>query len=506
MKQCKGIFFIAEIAAALPFESLGEYVEALEQADQLTRIKAQVSPNLEIAEIMRRLMYMADQPAVLFENVEGSSMQVLGNAFGSMKRLEIALETEDFTEIGSRITELTRMRMPSGILNKLKMLPKLSEISEYGPKNIDRGPVTEVVETDTNRISLYSLPVLKSFPGDAGPFITFGMTVTKHPEKEIRNLGVYRIQIIDDKHAIMHWQIHKRGAQHYKMLKEQNKKKIDVAIVIGADPATVFSAVAPVPEGMDKYLFSGIIRKKGIKLVKCMTTRDDLEVPANAEIILEGYVDPNDIRMEGPFGDHTGYYTPAEPFPTFTLTGIMRRSRPVYLTTVVGKPILEDAYIGKVIERSFLPLIQIFHPEVVDFSMPAAGWFQGLAIISIKKHYPGQAKKVMMGLWGMGQLSLTKMFVVVDQDINVHDMNDVIWAVTSRADPARDTVIINNTPTDTLDPASPFVNLGSKLGIDATTKWKEEGYMREIQQLVAVDEKTKMLVDKRWNEYFNNTL
>jgi 4-hydroxy-3-polyprenylbenzoate decarboxylase len=497
---------MAEIAVALPFESLGEYVEALEKTDQLTRIKAQVSPDLEIAEIMRRLMYSGDQPAVLFENVEGSSMQVLGNAFGSMKRLEIALETEDFTEIGSRITELTKMKMPSGMLNKLKMLPKLSEISEYGPKNIDRGPVTEIVETDSAKISLNSMPVLKSFAGDAGRFITFGMTVTKHPETEIRNLGVYRIQIIDEKHAIMHWQTHKRGAQHYKMLKEQDKKKIDVAIVIGADPATVFSAVAPVPEGMDKYLFSGIIRKKGVKLVKCMTTDDDLEVPANAEIVLEGYVDLNDIRMEGPFGDHTGYYTPAEPFPTFTLTGIMRRSRPLYLTTVVGKPILEDAYLGKVIERSFLPLIQIFHPEVIDFSMPAAGWFQGLAIISIKKHYPGQAKKVMMGLWGMGQLSLTKMFVVVDDDINVHDMNDVIWAVTSRADPARDTVIIDNTPTDTLDPASPFVNLGSKLGVDATTKWKEEGYMREIQQLAVVDEKTKMLVDKRWNEYFNSSL
>jgi 4-hydroxy-3-polyprenylbenzoate decarboxylase len=297
----------------------------------------------------------------------------------------------------------------------------------------------------------------------------------------------------------MHWQIHKRGAQHYKMLKEQNKK-IEVAIVIGADPATVFSAVAPVPEGMDKFLFSGIARKKGVKLVKCKTV--DLEVPANAEIVLEGYVDPNDIRMEGPFGDHTGYYTPAEPFPTFTLTGIMRRKDPIYLTTVVGRPVLEDAYIGKVIERSFLPLVQMFHPEVVDFSMPAAGWFQGLAIISIKKQYPGQAKKVMMGLWGMGQLSLTKIFIVVDSEINVHDMSDVIWAVTTRADPARDTVIINNTPTDTLDPASPLVNLGSKLGIDATTNTREEGYMREIQQLAEVDEQTKSLVDKRWREYF----
>jgi 4-hydroxy-3-polyprenylbenzoate decarboxylase len=484
----------------MPFESLGEYVEALEQAGQLKRVVAKTSPNLEIAEVMRRLMY-SNGPAVLFENVEGSGMQVLGNAFGSMKRLEIALETEDFTEIGKRITELTKMKMPSGMLNKLKMLPKLSEIGEYGPKYVDSGPVTEVVETD--KASLSSMPVLKSFPGDAGRFITFGLTVTKHPETEIRNFGVYRIQIIDDKHAIMHWQTHKRGAQHFKMMKEQGKK-IEVAIVIGADPATVFSAVAPVPEGMDKYLFSGIARKRGVKLVKCRTV--DLEVPANAEIVLEGHVDPDDLKMEGPFGDHTGYYTPAEPFPTFTLTGIMRRKNPIYLTTVVGKPILEDAYIGKVIERSFLPLVQMFHPEVVDFSMPAAGWFQGLAIMSIKKQYPGQAKNVMMGLWGMGQLALTKMFIVVDSDVNVHDINDVIWAVTTRADPARDTVIINNTPTDTLDPASPLVNLGSKLGIDATTKWKEEGYTREIQQLAVVDEETKALVDKKWREYFNGTL
>ena len=485
----------------MPFESLGEYVEALDNAGELKRVKSRVSPDLEVAEIMRRLMYSRNGQAVLFENVEGSDIPVLGNAFGSMKRLELGLETSDFVDIGKRIVDLTRMKLPSGMLNKLKMLPKLSEIGEYGPKYVDSGPVAEVVESD--RASLNSLPSLKSFSGDAGRFITFGLTLTKHPETEIRNLGVYRIQIIDDKHAIMHWQTHKRGAQHYKMLKEQNKK-IEVAIVIGADPATIFSAVAPVPEGMDKFLFSGITRKKGVKLIKCKTV--DLEVPANAEIVLEGTVDPNDMRMEGPFGDHTGYYTPAEPFPTFTLTGIMRRKNPVYLTTVVGKPILEDAYIGKVIERSFLPLIQMFHPEVVDFSMPAAGWFQGFAIISIKKQYPGQARKVMMGLWGMGQLSLTKIFVVVDSDVNVHDMDDVIWALTTRADPARDTMVINNTPTDTLDPASPLVNLGSKLGIDATTKTREEGYMREIQQLAVADEPTKQLVDRRWSEYFNGTL
>jgi 4-hydroxy-3-polyprenylbenzoate decarboxylase len=376
------------------------------------------------------------------------------------------------------------------------MLPKLSEISDYGPKYVDSGPVTQMVETES--ASLLSLPILKSFPNDAGKFITFGLTVTQHPETEIRNMGVYRIQILDQKHALMHWQIHKRGAQHYEILKEQ-KKRIEVAVIIGTDPSTVFSAVAPVPEGLDKFLFAGITRKKGIKLVKCKTV--DLYVPANSEIVLEGYVDPNNVQMEGPFGDHTGYYTPAEPFPTLTITAIMRRKNPIYLTTVVGKPVLEDAFIGKVIERSFLPIIQMFQPEVVDFSMPPSGWFQGLAIISIKKRYAGQAKKVMMGLWGMGQLSLTKIFVVVDSDINVHDINDVIWAVTTRSDPRRDTMLIENTPTDTLDPASPLVNLGSKMGIDATTKWKEEGYNREAQQLVAVDEQTKKLVDSKWRLY-----
>jgi 4-hydroxy-3-polyprenylbenzoate decarboxylase len=480
----------------MPFESLGEYIEALDRSGQLVRVKKRVSPHLEIAEILRRLMYAGNQPAVLFEDVQGYDIPVLGNAFGTLTRLKIALEIENFQEIGERIIDLTKMKMPAGMLNKLRMLPKLSEIAQYGPKTVESGPVMEVIQTD--KIDLNSLPILKSFPGDAGKFITFGLTVTKHPETGIRNIGVYRIQVINDIKAIMHWQIHKRGAQHYEIMKEQ-MKRIEVAIVIGADPATVFSAVAPVPEGMDKFLFGGITRKRGIKLVRCNSI--DLDVPANAEIVLEGYIDPNDMRMEGPFGDHTGYYTPPEAYPTFTLTGIMRSNKPVYLTTVVGKPVLEDAYIGKVIERSFLPLIQMFQPEVVDFSMPPAGWFQGLAVFSIKKRYAGQARKVMMGLWGMGQLSLTKIFAVVDHDINVHDMNEVIWAITTRADPKRDTMIIDNTPTDTLDPASPLVNLGSKMGIDATTKWKEEGYHREIQQLATVDDQTKTTVDKNWKEY-----
>ncbi len=478
----------------MPIEDIHEFITELEKNGELKRVKTEVDSNLEIAEILRREMY-SNGSAILFENVKGYDIPVLGNAFGSMKRLEIGLEMTDFTEIGQRIADMTKMDIPSGFLNKIKKLPELSKMASSFPKAETRGPVTERTSSDA---SFDDLPILKSWPNDAGRFITLGLVATIHPETGVRNLGVYRMQIIDKTHAIMHWQKHKRGAHHGDISKDRGEK-IPVAIIIGGEPATIFSSIAPVPEGLDKYLFAGITRKEGIKTVKCKTI--DLDVPANAEIVLEGYVDPEDVRDEGPFGDHTGYYTPAEPFPTFTLTGIMRREDPIYVTTVVGKPILEDAYIGKVIERSFLPLIRMLQPEVVDYSMPAAGWFQGLAIISIKKRYPGQAKKVMMGLWGMGQLSLTKTFVVVDDDINVHDMNDVIWAITTRADAVRDTIIINNTPTDTLDPASPLVNLGSKMGIDATQKTKEEGYEREIQQLVKVDDKTKNLVDSKWSDY-----
>jgi len=475
-------------------EDIHDFIKELEKNDELKRIKTEVDSNLEIAEIIRRQMYSNGQ-AILFEKVKGYEMPVLANAFGSMKRLEIGLEMTDFTEIGQRIVDMTKMNIPSGFLNKIKKLPELSKMAESFPKLEKNGPVTEITSSSA---SFDDLPILKSWPNDARRFITLGLVATSHTETGVRNLGVYRIQILDSTHAIMHWQKHKRGAHHSDISKDKGEK-IPTAIIIGGEPATIFSSIAPVPEGLDKYLFAGITRKKGIKTVKCKTI--DLEVPANAEIVLEGYVDPADLRDEGPFGDHTGYYTPAEPFPTFTLTGIMKRKNPIYVTTVVGKPILEDAYIGKVIERSFLPLIRMFHPEVVDFSMPAAGWFQGIAIISIKKRYPGQAKKVMMGLWGMGQLSLTKMLVVVDDDVNIHDMNDVIWAVTTRTDAARDTIIIDNTPTDTLDPASSLVNLGSKLGIDATQKTREEGYEREIQQLVKVDEDTKNLVDSKWSSY-----
>ncbi len=474
-------------------DSLGDFVDALERAGELRRVSAEVSTDLEIAEILRRVTY-AHGPAVLFENVAGGDIPVLGNAFGSMRRMEIGLGTDDFEGIGSRIADLARMEVPSGMLGKIKKLPELSRMGDAFPKGVKSGPVTEV----TGEGSLSGLPILKTWPHDAGRFVTFGLVATKHPDTGTYNLGVYRLQVVDDTHAIMHWQRHKRGAQHHEEATSRGQRT-EAAVIIGADPATVFSAVAPVPEGLDKYLFAGIVRKSGIRTVRCRTV--DIDVPANAEIVLEGYVDSADMRDEGPFGDHTGYYTPVGRYPTFTITGMMRRKRPVYLTTVVGKPVLEDAYIGKAIERSFLPLLRMMQPEIADFAMPPAGWFHGLAIVSIKKRYPGQAKKVMMGLWGMGQLSLTKTIIVVDDDIDVHDINDVIWAVTARADPARDTIIVDNAPTDTLDPASPRPNHGSKMGIDATTKTREEGHMREEQVQVAVDEKTRSLVESRWAAY-----
>ncbi len=474
-------------------DSLGDFVDALERDGELRRVSTEVSTDLEIAEILRRVTY-AHGPAVLFENVAGGDIPVLGNAFGSMRRLEIGLGTADFEGIGSRIADLARMEVPSGMLGKIKKLPELSRMGDAFPKEVKSGPVTEIAGEG----SLAGLPILKTWPHDAGHFVTFGLVATKHPDTGTYNLGVYRMQVVDDTHAIMHWQRHKRGAQHHEEAVSRGQRT-EAAVIIGADPATVFSAVAPVPEGLDKYLFAGIVRKSGIRTVRCRTV--DINVPATAEIVLEGYVDSADMRDEGPFGDHTGYYTPVGRYPTFTITGMMRRKRPLYLTTVVGKPVLEDAYIGKAIERSFLPLLRMMQPEIVDFAMPPAGWFHGLAVASIKKRYPGQAKKVMMGLWGMGQLSLTKTIVVVDDDIDVHDVNDVMWAVTTRADPARDTLIVDNAPTDTLDPASPRPNHGSKMGIDATTKTREEGHMREEQVQVAVDEQTRSLVESRWAAY-----
>lgn len=479
----------------MTFDSLRDFVETLEKAGELKRVGVPVSPDLEVAEILRRAI-KAGGPALLFEDVKGYDMPIVANLFASDRRMKIALGVQDFAELGNRVTDILKADIPQGLLGKVGALPRLAQLAGYSPKEVKKGPVTEVVETADP--SLAFLPALRTWPKDAGRFITFGLVLTKNPETGVRNLGIYRMQIHDERTAAMHWQVHKRGALHGQMAAELGRK-VEAAVIIGADPATVFAGFAPVPEGLDKYLYAGLVRSKGIELVKCRTV--DLEVPAHAEIVLEGYVDPGDMRVEGPFGDHTGYYSEPEAYPTFHLTGVMRRESPLCLAAVAGKPVMEDAYMGKAVERAFLPLVRFLQPEIADVYFPPSAWFQGLAVVSIRKRYPGHAKKVMMGLWGMGQLSLTKILVVVDHDVDVHDMKEVVWAVTTRTDPARDVMLLDGMPTDNLDPASPVRNLGSKMGVDATVKGPEEGLRRASTDQVLPDGKTAELVAKRWTEY-----
>ena len=483
----------------MSYKNIREFITFLETKNDLLRIKVPVSQHLEIAEITDRVI-KSGGPALLFENVVGFSAPVLTNLFGTHQRTAWALGVEQTDELTDKVREILGLvkNPPTSMWEKLKTLKDIVGMARTQPKLIKTAPCQQIILTGDDA-NLETLPHLQCWPMDGGRYITLPLVISRDPDSNRRNVGTYRMQIYDEKTAGMHWQTHKVGASHYRTGKEKGLERLEVAVVLGGDPTTIWTGALPIPPDMDELAVAGIIRDTPVEMVKCRTI--DLEVPAHSEFVLEGYVVPGELKTEGPFGDHTGYYTPKEPFPTFTLTGIMQRKNPIYLTTVVGKPILEDAHIGKVIERSFLPLIRMLHPEVVDFSMPPAAWFQGMAIVSIKKRYPGQAKKVMMGLWGMGQLALTKMIIVVDHDVNVHDINDVIWAVTTKTDAARDITIIDNAPTDTLDPASPMVNLGSKLGIDATQKTKEEGFEREIQEEVKVDDDTKKLVDSKWSNY-----
>lgn len=480
-------------------EDLREYIEKLDALGRLTRVKTEVDPELEVAEVLRRAVSTKLGKAILFENVKGSEMRVLGNAFGSEELLRLALGVQSFSEIGEKIDALLNTEVPRGLVETIRSLPKLKEIAGIAPRIVKSGPVKEVVETDD--ATLESLPALKVWPRDGGKFITFPLVVTKDPDSQKVNIGVYRMQLFDKKTTAMHWQMHRSSALAFKQLEKQGKR-IEVAVVIGADPATIFTAVAPVPDAFDEYLFTGFLRGKGLDLVKCETV--DLEVPAKAEIVLEGYVNPGEYRLEGPFGDHTGYYTPQDNYPVFHLTALTRRIDPVYLTTVVGKPIQEDAFLASAAGAVFSSPLKLLLPELVDIYLPPEGVFTNLAIVSIKKRYPGHAKKVMMALWGMPQLMFLKMIVVFDDDVNIRNLSEVIWAMTTRTDPARDTVIIPNAVTDTLDHASPLPNFGSKMGIDATKKWKEEGYNREWPEVVETDDKTKRLVDSKWKEYFKS--
>jgi 4-hydroxy-3-polyprenylbenzoate decarboxylase len=469
----------------MTYESLNEFIQFLEKKGELVRIKDEVDPILEITAIADKVSKSTNGgKALLFEKPKGSAYPLLINAFGSYQRMSWALGVENLEEHAQAIRELLDLKPPKGFVEKLKFLPKLADIAKFPPVEVSKAPCQEVVEKDPD---LLTLPVLQCWPHDGGRFITFPLVYTSDPETGVRNIGMYRMQVFDGKTTGMHWQVHHGGAGHYRKA-EKLGKRLEVAVALGGDPALTYSATAPLPEGIDELLFSGFLRKKPVELVKCKTV--DLMVHADADFVLEGYVEPGERRREGPFGDHTGYYSLADMYPVFHVTCITRRKDPVYMTTIVGKPPMEDGYLGKATERLFLPLIQKVLPEVVDMDLPVEGIFHNLAIVSIRKQYPMQARKVMFALWGLGQMMLNKILVIVDEDTNVHDYAQVLWRVGNCMDAKRDVLIVDG-PLDVLDHASHQWAWGGKMGIDATKKWKEEGFNREWPDELVMDPKVE---------------
>jgi 4-hydroxy-3-polyprenylbenzoate decarboxylase len=477
----------------MPYNSLAEFVQVLERAGELRRIAHPVKAELEITEIADRMMKSAGS-ALLFENVAGKSMPVLINAFGSMKRMALALGVNDVEEIAANIAKLLQTKPPKSFKDKFHLLGELVKLAGIPPKIVKEGPCQEVIERAPD---LNLLPVLTCWPGDAGPFITLPMVFSKDPVKGTRNVGLYRMQVFDGRTTGMHWHLHKVGARHYQRQKEA-AGKLELAVCLGGDPAMIYAATAPLPDQIDEILFTGFLRKKGVALVKGVTV--DVEVPADSDIVIEGYVDPAEpLRREGPFGDHTGFYSLAEDYPVFHVTCITHRRQPIYPTTIVGRPPMEDAYLGKATERLFLPLLRVTLPEIVDMNLPVHGVFHNLAIIAIKKEYPAHARKVMHALWGLGQMMFTKTLIVVDHDVNVHDLAEVTWIAGNHIDPKRDTVFVEG-PVDVLDHAAPALGFGSKFGIDATRKWRGEGFEREWPEPIVMDERTRRYIDSIWDK------
>lgn len=470
-------------------------MKTLENKGLLKRITTEVSADLEITEITDRVC-KSSGPALLFENVKGYKMPVITNMMGSMEMIKLALQVDDLDDIGKEImTFLNPPELPSSFLDKLKTLPKLAQISSFLPKNVRSGPCKEVIIKD--KPSLAVLPVLKCWPMDGGPFITLPLVFTKDPETGRRNVGMYRMQVFDETTTGMHWHKHKDGAENHRKQK-QKKQRLEVAVALGADPACIFSSIAPLPPAIDEMLLAGFLRKEPVEMVKCETV--DIEVPARAEIILEGYVDPDETRWEGPFGDHTGYYSLADDYPVFHLTCITHRKDPIYPATIVGQPPIEDNFIGKAIERTFLPLMRLQLPEIVDINMPPEGVFHNCVIVSIKKRYPGHAKKVMNALWGMGQMMFAKLIIVVDEHVDVQNPSQVAWRVFNNIDARRDVMIVDG-PLDALDHSSPAPYYGAKMGIDATKKWPAEGHNREWPDDIVMSEEIISLVDRKWKSY-----
>ena len=513
----------------MAYESLREWIKALERAGELKRVEVEVSPMLEMAEIADRAAKSgkgtkaAGGPALLFENVAGyTGARVLMNQFGSDKRMRMALEVDSLEEIAERIEVLIHPVAPAGLMDKFKMLPKLAEVGGFFPKTVSAkdAPCKEVILRE-DEVDLRKFPVLTTWPQDGGPFVTLPCVVTRDPKSGKRNVGMYRMQVYDGKTTGMHWQRQKVAAEHFRermratadgaagavdvmaltaggsvdassvpqhVLTKIRGERMEVAVAIGTDPAVTFSAIVPAPPEVEEYLIAGFLRGNAVEVVKCETV--DLEVPASAEIVLEGYVELGELRSEGPFGDHTGFYTMAEEYPVFHVTCITHRKEPIYAATVVGKPPMEDAWMGKAVERIFLPLMRLTLPEIVDVNLPPEGVFHNLMIVSIRKSYAGHARKVMNGIWAMGQAMFTKCIVVVDEDCDVQDVAEVVLRVTNNIDPERD-IQFTLGPVDSLDHASRLQNYGSKMGIDATRKWAAEGFTRPWPQMLSMPDEVK---------------
>jgi len=482
----------------LAFNDLREFINALERRGWLKRITQQVSCDLEITEITDRVSKMTGDKnvALLFENVEGYDIPVLINAFGSMERMALALGVEKIDEVADEISQILKLPYIS-LQNKLdlvKIIPTAKRAINF-PKYVKNAPCKEVIIKD--QPSLDKFPILKCWPDDAGKFITLPLVFTKNPQNGKRNVGMYRMQVYDGQTTGMHWHIHKNGADNYRAHRELGLNKIEVAVAIGGDPVLTYAATAPLPRDIDEMVFAGFLRKKSVEMVKCETV--DVEVPAHSEIVLEGYVNIDELRREGPFGDHTGYYSLADMYPVFHITCITHRKDPIYPATIVGKPPMEDCFLAKATERIFLPVLKTHLPEIVDMNLPLEGVFHSCAVVSIKKSFPQHAKKVMHALWGMGQAMFTKMIIVVDSHVDVQNMNEVWWRVYNNIDARRDIVMVDG-PLDVLDHSSPMPNWGTKVGIDATKPWPEEGHTREWPDEIVMSDEMKNIVDKKWKE------
>ena len=478
----------------MAYQNLSEFVAVLESKGELVRVRREVSPALEIAEIADRAV-KGGGPALLFENVAGSSMPVAINLFASRERMLAALEIASYEEWDERLQFFLDPKPPEGWLGKLKALPKVTELAAVFPRTVRSAPCQEVIETG-DAVDLRRLPVLTCWPGDGGPFITLPLVITRDPATGKTNAGVYRMQVYDRATTGMHWQKHKDGAGQARGY-EREGRRMEVAVAIGCDPATVFSGVAPLPPGLSEFLFAGFLRGEAVPLVDAKTV--GLQVPAQAEIVLEGYVEPGERRREGPFGDHTGFYSLEDEFPVFHVTAVTRRRSPIYLTTIVGRPPMEDGYLGEAVERLFLPLVKKTIPEIADMWLPVHGIFHNLMIVSIDKRYPGHARKTMHAIWGTGQMMFSKTIVVVDADVPLRDGPALLWRALTAIDPERDIEFVHG-PVDELDFASRLPCYGSKMGIDATRKWKEEGFARPWPDEIVMSEEMRKRVDELWPE------